>query len=67
MGDVALASPLATLRYTTKLFASEAFDEQVYETLRAFAIAYALSVAIGLARRASGWASTGSRATRSSR
>jgi NitT/TauT family transport system permease protein len=47
-GDVALASPLATFRYTTYLFATEAFDEQVYETLRAFAIAYALSVVIGL-------------------
>jgi NitT/TauT family transport system permease protein len=48
-GDVALASPMQTLRYTAKLFAEDAFDAQVYETLRAFAIAYALSVAIGLA------------------
>jgi NitT/TauT family transport system permease protein len=48
-GDVALASPLQTFRYTAKLFAEDAFDLQVYETLRAFAIAYALSVVIGLA------------------
>ena len=48
-GDVALASPMATFRYTAKLFAEDAFDAQVYETLRAFAIAYALSVVIGLA------------------
>jgi NitT/TauT family transport system permease protein len=47
-GDVALASPLTTFRYTISLFATEAFDEQVYETLRAFTIAYALSVVIGL-------------------
>jgi len=48
-GDVALASPLQTFRYTARLFAEDAFDLQVYETLRAFAIAYALSVVIGLA------------------
>jgi len=48
VGDVALASPLATLRYTAKLIASESFDMHLYDTLREFAIAYALSVAIGL-------------------
>lgn len=48
-GDVALASPMQTLRYTVKLFAEDSFGAQVYETLRAFAIAYALSVLIGLA------------------
>jgi hypothetical protein len=48
-GDVALASPLATLRYTAKLVASESFDMHLVDTLRAFAIAYALSVVIGLA------------------
>ena len=47
-GDVALASPLATLRYTAKLVASESFDMHLLDTLRAFAIAYALSVVIGL-------------------
>ena len=40
---------MQTFRYTAKLFAEDAFDAQVYETLRAFAIAYALSVVIGLA------------------
>ncbi|HET7032478.1 MAG TPA: ABC transporter permease subunit [Casimicrobiaceae bacterium] len=48
-GEVALASPLATLRYTAKLVATESFDTHLLDTLRAFAIAYALSVAIGLA------------------
>ena len=48
IGDIALASPLATFRYTVNLFATEAFDVQVWETLRAFAIAYALAVVIGL-------------------
>ena len=48
-GDVALASPLATLRYTAKLIATESFDAHLVDTLRAFAIAYALSVLIGLA------------------
>lgn len=47
-GDIALASPLATFHYTVKLFATDSFDAQVYETLRAFTIAYALSVVIGL-------------------
>jgi NitT/TauT family transport system permease protein len=48
-GEVALASPLATLRYTAKLVATESFDMHLVDTLRAFAIAYALSVVIGLA------------------
>jgi NitT/TauT family transport system permease protein len=48
VGDVALASPLATLRYTAKLVTSEAFDMHLFDTLRAFAIAYVLSVVIGL-------------------
>jgi NitT/TauT family transport system permease protein len=47
-GDAALAGPLATLRYTAKLFASESFDMHLFDTLRAFAIAYVLSVVIGL-------------------
>ena len=49
VGDVALASPLATLRYTATLVVSEDFDTHLLDTLRAFAIAYALSVVIGLA------------------
>jgi NitT/TauT family transport system permease protein len=48
VGDVALASPLATLRYTAKLFATESFDRHLFDTLRAFGIAFALSVVIGL-------------------
>ena len=48
-GEVALASPLGTLRYTAKLVATEAFDAHLLDTLRAFTIAYALSVVIGLA------------------
>jgi NitT/TauT family transport system permease protein len=48
-GDVALASPMQTIRYTANLFTEEGFGLQVYETLRAFAIAYALAVVIGLA------------------
>jgi len=48
VGDVALASPLATLRYTAKLVASDSFDTHLFDTLRAFGIAFALSVVIGL-------------------
>ena len=48
VGDVALSSPLATLRYTAKLVASENFAAHCFDTMRAFAIAFALSVVIGL-------------------
>ena len=48
VGDVALASPLATLRYTAKLVASDTFAMHLFDTMRAFAIAFALSVVIGL-------------------
>ena len=48
VGDVALASPLATFRYTATLFASESFEAHLFDTLKAFAIAYALSVLIGV-------------------
>src|SRR5436190_295077 len=48
VGDVALASPLATLRYTATLFASESFASHLLDTLRAFGIAYAVSVLMGL-------------------
>lgn len=47
-GDVALASPLQTFRYTWQLFGSESFDKHVLETLYAFTVAYALAVVIGL-------------------
>jgi NitT/TauT family transport system permease protein len=48
VGDIAIASPLATMRYTAKLVTSEDFGMHVFSTLRAFAIAFALSVVIGL-------------------
>ena len=48
VGDAALASPLATLRYTARMVSDEAFAGHVYDTMRAFAIAFAFSVAIGL-------------------
>jgi NitT/TauT family transport system permease protein len=48
VGDVALASPLSTLRYTAKLISGESFGTHVFDTMRAFAIAYAVSVALGL-------------------
>ena len=68
VGDVALASPARDACATrAKLFASESFDTHVIDTLRAFAIAYALSVVIGLAGRILARASTAFRATRWSR
>jgi NitT/TauT family transport system permease protein len=48
-GDVALASPWATLRYTGRLVTGESFGMHAFDTLRAFGIAFALSVLIGLA------------------
>jgi NitT/TauT family transport system permease protein len=48
IGDVALSSPLDTLRYTLTLVSREDFGGHVYDTLRAFAIAFAVSVAFGL-------------------
>ena len=49
VGDVALASPLTTFAYTAKLVTSESFDMHLFDTLRAFGIAYAVSVVMGLA------------------
>jgi len=48
VGDVALSSPLATFRYTATLVTSETFATHLYDTLRAFGIAFLLSVVIGL-------------------
>ena len=48
VGDIALPSPLATLRYTAKLVTGETFFMHLYDTMRAFAIAFALSAVIGL-------------------
>jgi len=49
VGESALASPAATLRYTAHMVASEDFGGHIYDTMRAFAIAFVFSVAIGLA------------------
>jgi NitT/TauT family transport system permease protein len=48
VGDTALSSPAATLRYTAELVTSENFGMHLFDTMRAFAIAFALSVIIGL-------------------
>ena len=47
-GDIALSSPLATLRYTAHLVTSESFGAHLFDTMRAFSIAFFLSVVIGL-------------------
>jgi len=49
IGDAALASPAVTLRYVGTLFASDWFGAHLLDTLKAFAIAYLLAAAIGLA------------------
>lgn len=49
IGDSALASPAATLRYTAKLVASDMFLPHLRETMLAFAAGYALAVTFGLA------------------
>ncbi len=48
VGDVALSSPVETIRYTAKLITSETFGAHLIDTMRAFVIAFALSVALGL-------------------
>jgi NitT/TauT family transport system permease protein len=48
-GQAALAPPLATLRYTAGLLATEAFRMHLLETMRAFAAALAIAAASGLA------------------
>ena len=49
VGESALASPLATLRYGLRMVTSESFGAHLYDTMRAFAIALLFSVVIGLA------------------
>jgi NitT/TauT family transport system permease protein len=49
VGDVAMRSPLATLRFTARLLASEAFWPHLSESVRAFAAALAIAIALGLA------------------
>lgn len=48
VGDIALPSPLATLRYTGVLVTSETFGKHLFDTMRAFTIAFVLAVVIGL-------------------
>jgi NitT/TauT family transport system permease protein len=48
VGDVALSSPADTLRYTARLLGRDDFAGHALDTLRAFAIAFVLSVTIGL-------------------
>lgn len=49
IGEAALASPLATLRYTAKLVTSEQFVPHFRDTALAFVAGYALAVLLGLA------------------
>ena len=48
IGESALASPLATLRYTIRMVSNESFAGHVYDTMRAFFIAFVFSTVIGL-------------------
>lgn len=48
VGDAGLSSPLETLQYTGQLVRRDDFPLHVLDTLRAFAIAFALSVVMGL-------------------
>ena len=66
VGDTALSSPLGTLRYTAHLITGEDFRMHLFDTMRAFAIAFVLSVVIAY-WWASGSASIGCPATLSSR
>jgi len=49
IGDIALASPLATVRYALKLVGSETFGPHLRDTMLAFVAAYILAVILGLA------------------
>ena len=48
VGENALSSPLDTLRYTATLVSRDDFGGHVYDTMRAFAIGFAVSVVFGL-------------------
>ena len=48
VGDVALASPMATFRYAAKLLGSDTFWPHLRDTALAFAAGYALAVVLGL-------------------
>jgi NitT/TauT family transport system permease protein len=49
VGDIALASPLATVRYAAGLLGSERFWPHLRDTMVAFTLGYTLAVALGLA------------------
>lgn len=49
VGESALASPMETVGYAAKLFASDAFWPHLRDTMKAFVVAYALAVVLGLA------------------
>lgn len=48
VGDLALRSPLETIRFTLAFVASPLFSDNVFQTLEAFGIALLLSIVIGL-------------------
>jgi len=47
-GDIAIASPAATVRYAIDMFGSERFRPHLIETSKAFVAGYALAVLLGL-------------------
>jgi NitT/TauT family transport system permease protein len=49
VGESALASPIETVGYAAKLFASDTFWPHLRDTMKAFVVAYALAVVLGLA------------------
>jgi NitT/TauT family transport system permease protein len=49
VGDVALRSPLETVRFTVELIGRESFWPNLTETAKAFAVALVISIVLGLA------------------
>jgi NitT/TauT family transport system permease protein len=49
VGDVALRSPLETVRFTIELFGRDSFWPNLTETAKAFAVALVISIVLGLA------------------
>lgn len=49
VGDVALRSPLETVRFTIELFGRDTFWPNLTETAKAFAVALVISILLGLA------------------
>jgi NitT/TauT family transport system permease protein len=49
VGDVALRSPLETVRFTVELLGRESFWPNLTETAKAFAVALVISIVLGLA------------------